>query len=116
MSIAPGPPSLGSGPPGAPLPGWLAPVVQLTTQVGIPTVFALVLLWFVLTRLDKALSVIETQEEARTTVVEQMGNNFIAGLEKQASRFELAIQQNIAVNRELAERYHGPQARTREPR
>lgn len=107
MGPAGSPPS----PTSPPLPGWIGLVVQLTTQVGIPTVFALVLLWFVLTRLDKALSVIETQEEARTTVVERMGDTFIAGLDKQASRFEQAIKENIAVNRELAERYHGGRPR-----
>src|SRR5262245_35462977 len=56
-------------PPVAPLPGWLGPIVTVTTQVGVPTVIAGVLLWFVLFRLDTTLKVIERSEDDRVRVI-----------------------------------------------
>jgi hypothetical protein len=85
------------------MPGWLAPLAQFTSTVGVPTVFAMILLWFVLTRLDTTLKVVEDQEEARTLVVEKMGKDFIAAIASQGDRFESAIQDNIAANKELQE-------------
>jgi hypothetical protein len=41
--------------PSAPLPGWLGSAVQITTQVGIPTVFAIVLLWWVLFKFEGSM-------------------------------------------------------------
>jgi hypothetical protein len=101
------PPSGPSAP--APLPGWLGPVVTLTTQVGVPTVIAGVLLWFVLTRVDGAMRAIQAEEDLRTVKVGEMQTAVIAALERNADRFERAIQDNIAANRALAERYRAPE-------
>lgn len=101
MGAAPSPP------PGAPLPGWLQPLVTITTQVGIPTVFAGVLLYFVLFRLDGMLQKIEDGEEARTRIIAAMQDTLVAALDRQTQAFERAIRENIQANRELAEHYHG---------
>jgi hypothetical protein len=93
-------------PAAAPLPGWLGPVVTLTTQVGVPTVVAGVLLWFVLMRVDGAMRHIQEEEDLRTAKVGEMQAAVIAALERNADRFERAIQENIAANRALAERSH----------
>jgi hypothetical protein len=99
-----------SGPslPSSSVPAWLAPVVQITTSLGVPTVFAGVLLWYVLTRIDGAMRIIQEQEDTRTKMVAAMQDTLISTLERQTTAFEAAIHENIAVNRELAERYHGP--------
>ena len=91
-----------------PLPGWLGSAVAVTTQVGVPTVFAAVLLWFVLTRVNGTLVNIEEGEVRRTQLLEQTQRTFIDSIERQTLRFEQAIDKNITVNRELAERYHRP--------
>jgi hypothetical protein len=95
-------------PPAAPLPGWLGPVVTLTTQVGVPTVVAGVLLWFVLFRIDGAMKDIQEQEDARTKLVAAMQESVIAALERNADRFEKAIDKNISINQAIADRYHAP--------
>ena len=79
-----------------PLPGWLGSVVQVTTQVGVPTVFAGVLLWFVLFRVGETLDVIEKSELERIRVM-------VSALDKHAERFEAAIDSTIEANRLLAE-------------
>jgi uncharacterized membrane protein (DUF4010 family) len=101
-----GAPASGAGPPApAPLPGWLGPVITLTTQVGVPTVVAGVLLWFVLFRLDGTLTVMRQSGDDQVRTLAAMQDTLIAALDKQAERFERAIAENIAVNKELAARY-----------
>jgi hypothetical protein len=100
-----GPPSL--PPAAAPLPGWLGPVVTLTTQVGVPTVIAGVLLWFVLFRLDTTLHQIEEAEEARVKILAAMQDTTLAAFERLGDRFEQVVKDNIAANKDLADRYHG---------
>lgn len=88
------------------LPPWLAPIATLITQVGVPTVFAGVLLWFVLTRVGSTLDTIEANEAARTKLLQDTQLAFIQAIERSADRFEASIDKNIATNRELAERYN----------
>ena len=107
----------------APLPGWLGPVVTLTTQVGVPTVVAGVLLWFVLFRLDGTLLAMRTSGEEQVQVIAAMQETLIAALDKQAARFEQAIKDNIQANKDLAhehryydaERYSSPADRGKRP-
>jgi hypothetical protein len=89
--------------PPAPLPGWLGPVVTLTTQVGVPTVIAGVLLYFVLFRLDTTLKIIESTEGDRVKIISAMQDTLVAALDKSADRFEKAMQANMALNRDLYE-------------
>jgi hypothetical protein len=97
------------GPPTAqaPLPGWLGPVVTLITQVGVPTVMAGVLLYFVLFRLDYALDQIEEAERGRVQMIAAMQDSTVAALDRLGERFEKVIALNIQANRELAERSRG---------
>ena len=95
--------------PAAPLPGWLGPLVTVTTQVGVPTVVAAVLLWFVLFRVDGAMKVIQDNEEERTRMVNAMQDTLIAAinrnterLDRQTDKFVAAIDQNIAANQAIA--------------
>jgi hypothetical protein len=97
-----GPPS---APPPPPLPGWLGPIVTITTQLGVPTVIAGVLLWFVLFRLDTTLTQIEEAEAERVKILAAMQETNIAALDRLGERFDKAIAENIAANRELAARY-----------
>jgi hypothetical protein len=90
--------------PAQPLPGWLGPVVQLTTQVGIPTVFAGVLLWFVLFRLDTALKVIEQSENARVEIIRAVQETLTEHMGRQSEVFERVMRENVAANRENADR------------
>jgi hypothetical protein len=83
------------------LPAWLGPIVSVTTQFGVPTVFAAVLLWFVLFKVDGAMRAIQEGEETRTKIIAAMQDTLVAALNKQTDRFEEAIQGNIAVNKEL---------------
>ena len=85
-----------------PLPGWLQPLVQVTTQVGVPTVFAGILLWFVLSRVMGTLELMQKMEEDRSRVVIAMQSTLIEALDRQADRFVEAINENIKVNKELA--------------
>lgn len=97
----------GTMPGGSPsaMPGWLQAAAQLTTTVGVPTVFAAYLLWFVTTRVGATLEVIESNERVRTKLIEDTQAAFVMAIERSADRFDKAIDKNIAVNRELAERY-----------
>ena len=95
--------------PAAPLPGWLGPLVTVTTQVGVPTVVAAVLLWFVLFRVDGAMKVIQDNEEERTRMVNAMQDTLIVAinrnterLDRQTDKFVAAIDQNIAANQAIA--------------
>jgi hypothetical protein len=103
----------GSGPPppasAAPVPSWLQPLVSITTNLGFPVVVAGLLLWFVLTRVDGAMRHIQAEEDLRTQKVADMQTAVIAALERNADRFERAIQENIAANRALAERHRAPE-------
>lgn len=92
----------GSSPP-APLPGWLGPIVTVTTQVGVPTVIAGVLLWFVLTRMGTTLDVIEHAEEDRTRIVAAMQETLVDALDRQTKSFEAAMHENIMTNQRIAE-------------
>ncbi len=91
--------------PTPPGPMWLQPVVQLTTTLGVPTVIAGVLLWFVLFRMGATLEVIEKNEDDRTHIAAAMQDSLIAALNRNADRFDKAVDRNIEVNRQLADRY-----------
>ena len=84
--------------------GWLSIALQAITTVGLPTVFACVLLWFVLTRIDTALKVIGTQEEDRTKIVAAMQDSLVNALDRQSKLFSDAIDRNIAANRDISYR------------
>lgn len=84
------------------LPGWLGPIVTVTTQVGVPTVVAGVLLWFVLFRVDGTLKMIQQQEEDRTRMVAAMQDTLIAALDRQTKDFVTAIEKNIEANKTIA--------------
>jgi hypothetical protein len=91
--------------PAAPLPGWLGPIVQVTTQVGIPTVFAGILLWFVLFRLDTALRVIEQSEDARIQVITAVQETITDHMDRSAEIFERVMAENAKANKENADRF-----------
>lgn len=80
----------------SPVPGWLQPVSQIITTIGIPSLFAVVLLWYVLTKLDSALRVIMENEDARTQKLTRIEATFESSLEKQTAAFNAAILANIA--------------------
>src|SRR5262245_9146145 len=86
-------------------PGWLAPLITVTTQLGVPTVIAGVLLWFVLARVDGTLKIIQEQEDTRTKLVIAMQDKLIAALDQLGARFDQAINENIKANRDLASKY-----------
>lgn len=94
---------MANGAPSPPLPGWLQPLVTVTTQVGVPTVFAGVLLYFVLFRVGDVLNTIAKQEEARTQIIRDSQTQIVATLKEQADVFVEAIQENIKENRRIAE-------------
>ena len=105
----------GSAPaPAQPLPGWLGPIVTVTTQVGVPTVVAGVLLWFVLTRVDSTMRSIQDEEETRTKVVAAMQDTMIAAFDRQTKAFTDAIENNIRTNKELAQQAHEERLRVME--
>lgn len=58
----------GNGPPVVGPNGW----VKLVTQLGIPTVLAAVLLWFVMTRLMGALDRIVAEMDAQTAALQRL--------------------------------------------
>ncbi len=91
-------------PQAAPLPGWLGPIVTVTTQVGVPTVVAGVLLYFVLFRVDGALKIIQEEEETRTKIAAAMQDSLVAALDRNNKTFNDAIDRNIAYNREAMNR------------
>ena len=88
----------------APVPGWIQALAQLVTTVGFPVVVAAALLWFVLFRLDVTLKQIETAESERVKILLSLEDSFVAALERQGTRFETVVQENMQTNRELAER------------
>jgi hypothetical protein len=73
----------------------------VTTQVGVPTVIAGVLLWFVLFRLDTTLRVIEQSEEDRVKIIAAVQDSIVAALDRQTHAFEQAIQDNIRANERM---------------
>jgi hypothetical protein len=103
MSLGPAP-SAAPVAPGPPLPGWLGPLVSVTTQVGVPTVVAGVLLWFVLFRVDGTLKMIQDEEENRTRMVSAMQDTLVAALDRQNKSFADAIDKNIQFNKEATMR------------
>lgn len=92
----------GPGIPPAQLPGWLGPIVTVTTQVGVPTVFAGFLLWFVLMRVGGTLDMMQKAEEDRIRIVAAMQDTLIAALDRQTVSFVSAMDRNIAANKEIA--------------
>jgi hypothetical protein len=78
-------------------------VVTLITQVGVPTVVAGVLLWFVLFRLDMTLRQIEVAEAERVKILLRLEDSFVEALERQNVRFETVVRENIQANRDLAD-------------
>ncbi len=95
---------MASEPSAPPLPGWLGSAVQVTTQVGVPTVFAGVLLWFVLTRVGGTLDMIQKAEDDRVRILAAMQDSLVAALDRQTMSFEKAIRENIDANRQIAAR------------
>lgn len=94
-------------------PAWLTPVVQVTTQFGVPTVFAAVLLWFVLTRVGGTLDQMQKADDDRVKILAAMQDNLITTLDRQTKTFEVAldrqttafekaIRDNIEANRAIA--------------
>ena len=65
-------------------PSWLTPLISITTQLGVPTVFAGVLLWFVLFKVGGALESIEQHEIDRTKILLSMQETFVAAVQQQA--------------------------------
>jgi len=88
-------------PPG--IPTWIGYVATLITQVGVPTVLAGVLLWFVLFRLDGILHHIEEAETERTRLLVSMQDTVIKSLDNQTERFSSVMQQNVEVNKRIAD-------------
>jgi hypothetical protein len=104
----PPPSALGPGSPGQPLTvvpgaGWLSLAMQAVTTVGVPTVFAGVLLWFVLTRVGDTLKNISEEEENRTRMLAAMQDTVIAALERQTREFVTVMEKNIATNKATGE-------------
>jgi hypothetical protein len=88
-----------------PAPSWLGPLITVTTQLGVPTVIAGVLLWFVLARVDGTLKLIQEQEDTRTKLTLAMQEKLIVALDDLGARFDKAIDANIKANSELAAKY-----------
>lgn len=93
------------------IPGWVDAAAKLTTTVGVPTVFAAVLLYFVLVNVHDTLQVIENNEEARTRLLAETQAAFIAAIDRSAERFEIAINGNIKANEKMAEIAHQERVR-----
>ena len=91
-----------------PQPSWLQPLITVTTQVGVPTVMAGVLLWFVLTQLHGMLDTIQHAEEERTRLLVSMQESLIGAIDRQTQAFQAAIKEMVYANRELATRYPPP--------
>jgi hypothetical protein len=110
MSGGPAPPASPTPPP---LPGWLGSAVQVTTQVGVPTVFAGVLLYFVLTSVVGTLEQMKKNDEDRMRMLAAMQDSLIGTLNNQTTTFErslatqtdrfvAAVNANIATNQGIA--------------
>lgn len=103
----------GPGVPPQPLPAWLGSSVQIVTQVGVPTVFAAVLLYFVLTNVVGTLGQMQKNDEDRMRMLAAMQDSLIGTLNKQTDTFErslatqtdrfvAAVNANIATNQGIA--------------
>ena len=66
-------------------------MVTLTTQVGVPTVFAGALLYFVLTRVGTAMDRIEENEKIRTQMLAGIQQGFAQAIDRQTVAFEQAL-------------------------
>lgn len=106
----------GPGIPPQQLPGWLGSGVQIVTQVGVPTVFAGILLWFVLTKIGGTLSNIDKNEEVRVRIVAAMQDTLVAALNRQTELFVAAIERNIETNKRLGEDIRASRRMKEEPR
>ena len=84
-------------------PWWLQPLITLLTQVGVPTVIAGVLLWFVLFRLDSTLRVIEQAEQQRIELLNNMQETVLKALDNQTDKFTAVMQANVDVNKRVAD-------------
>jgi len=87
--------------PPAGIPPWVSYAVYVVSTLGVSTLFAMLLLWFTLTRFDRTVEVIEAHEAARTKLLTQIGENFVTAIERQGDRFDRATHENIRANREL---------------
>jgi len=92
-----------------PLPGWLGYAVAIVTQVGIPTVFACVLLWFVLTGLATTLRHIEDLEDERATILGGMQSRLVEmqaklvdSLDRQTAEMVRLLDANVQANQAIA--------------
>ena len=65
--------------------------------------FAVVLLWFVLTKLDSALRTIMENEEARTAKLTAIETGFVGAVDRQTVAFQQAMQANLQALRESTE-------------
>jgi len=63
---------------------WLDPFLQIATQLGVPTVFAGVLLWFVLFKVGGTLENIEDNEIQRTKLLTSMQETFVTAVQQQS--------------------------------
>jgi len=103
-----------------PLPGWVGYAVTIVTQVGIPTVFACVLLWFVLTGLASTLKHIEELEDERATILGGMQSRLVEmqaklvdSLDRQTAEMVRLLDANVAANQAIAAKIN--QIGTRKP-
>src|SRR5215471_9500044 len=79
-----------------PLPGWLGSAVQVTTQVGIPTVFALVLLYWVLFKFEGSVDRISMRLEKNADAVisfQKLQADQLIELQKQTRVLEDIVRQ-----------------------
>src|SRR5262245_45753089 len=88
-------------PPGVPT--WIGYVGTLISQVGVPTVFAGVLVWFLLTRVGGTLEHIEESEEARTKILTELQVKVLDALTTQTQAFVAAMQTNIETNERIVQ-------------
>lgn len=101
MGSGPPAPSVG-GPPVGAVAGWLQPVVAVTTTLGVPTVFAGVLLWFVVAEVGGTLRAIERADEDRVRIIAAIEDTLIATLDRQTAAFVAALDENIEINEQIA--------------
>ena len=107
-------------PPG--VPAWLQPMAQLITTLGVPTVFAVVLLWFVLGKFEGNMDAITTRMADNTQTARALIDSFRTELvELQAQTAELRKQSDMLHDiadrstrllelrqQELREEHHAP--------
>jgi len=73
-------------------PSWLAPLTSTVAQLGVPTVFAGVLLWFLLVEVGGTLKTIEQNEIDRTKLLLSVQETFVAAVQKQSELSAQLIQ------------------------